>query len=276
MKDDQSIDYVWDHSGKSQSDRFSGHLKTMTSLESIQAIKKDMLERLCVRQGDRVLDVGCGQGDDVLAIADKVGTSGLVVGLDHNKAMIDEANTKKEWQGEHIKMEFGDIHKIPYEDGFFDSCRADRVLQHVNDQEQVLREMVRVIKPGGHLVVSDPDWDTRIIDVPCIDLVRKILPILSKSVRNHCSGRQHYGQLKRLLLDDVSISSWTTVITDSQLALKILGIDSGFKTMIKANLLEVEEVENLKLEILRQQENGQFFAAVTSFTVSGTKVLRER
>ena len=124
---------------------------------------------LNLRQGDRVFDLGCGRGVDLQAIAEVVTTNGMVYGLDNSSAMVSEANSLHQ-NTENITIHLADGERLPFDDNYFDGGRGIRVLQHVESPESVLREMQRVIKSGGKIVLLDPDWQSLSI-VPTGSLV---------------------------------------------------------------------------------------------------------
>jgi len=156
-------------------DYFVRFLDAACASASVQAYKRRLLELLDPRGGQRVLDVGCGTGDDVREMAKLVGAGGLVVGIDNSQAMIGVA-----WQratGTNLAVEFhvGEALALPFEAGRFDSCLADRSLMHVPDAARALAEMTRVTKPGGRIAVYEVDFETLVIDVDDRVLARKIV-----------------------------------------------------------------------------------------------------
>ncbi len=87
------------------------------------------------------MDLGCGPGDDGRILAQMVGSTGRVVGVDSSGAIITEA--RKGAEGLTLPVEYivGDAHRLDFAGSTFDGCRAERVFQHVENPRQVLREM---------------------------------------------------------------------------------------------------------------------------------------
>ena len=102
-----------------------------------------------VRPGDRVLDACCGTGD--LAIAAQRRGAGTVVGLDFSQRMLDRAARKSQ------KVEWvrGDLLALPFEPASFDAATVGFGVRNVVDLEQALRELRRVLRPGGRLAILE-------------------------------------------------------------------------------------------------------------------------
>src|SRR5262249_24707345 len=122
---------------------------------SIQAIKRQMLALGPVGKGDRVLDVGCGIGIEAARLAQRAGPAGRVVGIDANAALIAEACRRAAGAGASVEYAVMDARRLEFPDGAFDLCRAERVLRYIEQPERAVREMARVVRPGGRVVAFD-------------------------------------------------------------------------------------------------------------------------
>ena len=103
-----------------------------------------------IGQGQRVIDVACGTGVLALAALDRVGSQGEVVGLDPNADMLSVARSKSS----RILWREGRAEKIPFADGSFDVAVSQFGMMFFEDRTAALREMMRVLKPGGRLAVA--------------------------------------------------------------------------------------------------------------------------
>lgn len=119
-----------------------------------------------VERGHCVLDLGCGAGLDLLIAAGKVGPEGRVIGLDASPEMLARARANAEKAGfaDRIELVRGAIEAPPVADASVDWVISNCVLNLASDKAKVLAEIVRMLKPGGSILVSDlvveelPDW----------------------------------------------------------------------------------------------------------------------
>lgn len=116
--------------------------------------KREMIELAAGKPVERALDLCCGTGDVTFALARR----GLeVVGLDFSEPMLAVANHRLETRKESGQVKFlrGDAQQIPFPDGSFDLVTISYGLRNLADWEKGLREMLRVAKPGGRVLVLD-------------------------------------------------------------------------------------------------------------------------
>jgi ubiquinone/menaquinone biosynthesis C-methylase UbiE len=118
----------------------------------------DALEQALLREligspaGLRILDVGCGDGVLAAALA---GGGGNMTGVDADPQMLAAARARAEATGLAVVFVEGDIHALPFPDATFDVVVAVTVLCFVPDAEHAVREMARVLRPGGRMVIGE-------------------------------------------------------------------------------------------------------------------------
>jgi SAM-dependent methyltransferase len=109
-----------------------------------------------LRVGERVVDVGCGGGIDCLIAARMVGASGHVIGVDMTPAMLAKAAASALASGlPSVEFREGFGETLPVEDEWADVVISNGVLNLMPDKDAALREMARVLKPGGRLQIGD-------------------------------------------------------------------------------------------------------------------------
>ena len=106
-----------------------------------------------VREGDCVLDAACGTGD--LAIADLKAGAGRVTGLDFSEKMLERARLKSPIRKEALEWVQGDMLALPFADETFDAATVGFGVRNVDDLELGLRELRRVLRPGGRLAILE-------------------------------------------------------------------------------------------------------------------------
>lgn len=110
-----------------------------------------------MREGEAVLDLGCGAGIDLLLAAKKVGPGGRVIGVDMTEEMLAKArvNLKAAGVEAYAEVRQGIIEELPVEDGSVDWVISNCVINLSPEKSRVFAEIARVLKPGGRMLVSD-------------------------------------------------------------------------------------------------------------------------
>jgi ubiquinone/menaquinone biosynthesis C-methylase UbiE len=177
-----------------------------------------------VAEGQHILDVGCGPGIDTVALGHLVGPEGKVEGVDRDPQMLSAANEYAATAGvmEWVTHRSADAAALPFADGAFDACRSERLFQHLLHPEVVLGEMVRIVKPGGWVVVVDTDWGTSQTNTPDPHFERRLMAFAAEHrLNNPYSGRRLYGMFRQARLIEVTAEPYLFGITDFGLAMHV-------------------------------------------------------
>jgi arsenite methyltransferase len=109
-----------------------------------------------IKKGDVVIDLGSGAGNDAFIARHETGETGKVIGIDFTPAMVERARKNAEVRGfNNVEFRQGDIEKMPVTANVADVIVSNCVLNLVPNKDGVIKEIYRVLKPGGHFSISD-------------------------------------------------------------------------------------------------------------------------
>lgn len=236
------------------------YLDTAANTAAGRDYKQRLLAALEVRPGQTVVDIGCGPGTDLARLADIVGTEGLVIGVDHEPPMLEEAR-RRLTDRPTVTLRLGDIHDLPLADGSVDRARVDRVLQHVTDPVRALAEIRRVLRPAGLVGLAEPDWDTLAVADEDIDTSRRFAGFVAGRVRNATVGRQLVRLCDRARLKVRSVEPITVLFREFDIADQILGLRRNTARAVEAGELAAIDTDAW----LQRLAGGPFLAGFTFY-----------
>jgi SAM-dependent methyltransferase len=244
-------------------------LDEQAALPAVQRLRATAARLLRPKFGDRLLDVGCGTGDVVRALAGLVGPGGSVVGVDPSAAMLHEARSRTHDPTLSVDYRPGDIAHLDFDTGTFDGVTCERVFQHLDSPEAALEELVRVTRTGGRIVVVDTDWGMHAIHGADPQLTRRVIECWATHAANGWSGRRLPGLFAQAGLAERTVVADTVTSTTGRLPAP------PFSTMAecaaRAGRLSDGETQTWLSQLTDADECGQFFWAVTMFAVAGTR-----
>lgn len=232
------------------------------------ALLDKYVARLKLRPSARLLEVGCGTGANLRKLARCGDFKGESVGVDQCQTFIDAAWSfaRTEGVGDRIMFQVGDAHHLDFPSGTFDAVIAHTLISHAADPALVIKEMARVVRPGGMVVVFDGDYSSLTFGYPDHDFGSRMDAALANATFNNPRIMR---DLPRLLSDFglELVAAWGDAVTE-------IGNGSYFKSfaetyvpyVIKASLLPQSEVENWMNDQQNAMEDGKFFACCNYYT----------
>ena len=148
-------------------------LEKSYQLPEIVRQRQHTLNRLSVKRGEQILDVGCGVGFLSYEIALQTGDSGRVSGIDQNSEMIRHANNRCE-SLRNTEFSEANAEDLTFPEESFDAACCTQVLLYVNDVAQVLWGIRRVLKPAGRIIIVETDWRGVVLNSDYDSITRKI------------------------------------------------------------------------------------------------------
>lgn len=243
--------------------------------KQLQNYKVMSYELMHIKPGHHVLDVGCGPAIDTIPLSQFVGNKGQVIGIDNDPEMIAIAKQKTTAaELNHIVIhETHDATRLPYADNTFDSCRIERVLQHLVDPEKAIAELIRVTKPGGHIVIADTDWGSMAYCSSIPHIEAKIHNAYRhKFALNPLMGRQLYQMMHKANLVNVKTHPLIFLSHDYHMMNYMMLLESKLKIVgLEGGYFNQEEYDQFIVDLKKLDAEGNFFGYICGFITVGQK-----
>ena len=242
--------------------------------ERKQARYRRLFGMLGLRIGSRVLEVGCGAGGALRFLAEEVHCLDLVVGVDPSRLAVAEARRITSRGGRngspHPIFLAMDGRCLGFEDEAFDAVFCSRVLVHAYEPESIIREMIRVLRPGGRLLLVEPDRDGTLSSIAC-DEVNRVFWSHRRSV-NPRIGRRLFPMLRDLGLSvehvepsfNVSLhppSDEHVAELERQLAMR----EGEWWSLVESGRVSVEQFSAFVAGMRRARDTGVFLRSDLEF-----------
>lgn len=232
-------------------------------------LKARSIESLSIAAGDRVADVGCGTGEDVAAMC--AGASGVFgVGLDLSSRNVVEARRRHKREG--IAFVVADGHALPIADGSLDGCRVERTLQHVAAPALVVTEIARALRPGGRVVVCEPDWSSCALAGADETVSGAVLAHwINGRTANPSIGRNLPRLLDRGRLDEAGLRSEAVIYRSLDEAVMAVPFSRAATEAAASGLVSQQEADAWIEHLESASEHREFVFTVPLFTAVGIK-----
>jgi ubiquinone/menaquinone biosynthesis C-methylase UbiE len=259
----------WAHiDADSETEEFVEVLDEAAAREGYIEVKLQRHELLDLSPGDRVLDVGCGQGVDVRLLSSRVGPEWEVVGVDISEKMLDAARERTEHTS-NVRFESGDVMDLSFADDSFDAVQCERVLVHTDAPEQALSELARVTRPGGRVGVTEPDLGSILIETPGGQSMDELNPAYAVH-KQPLLGRRLFRLVREAGWTNIDVDLNAEHVPNFEFAAQALMLEEWLDAMASAREIPRSEADEW-LEGCRQASDEElFFGAGMLFTVVGT------
>ena len=239
-----------------------------------QSVNAAFINAVNPRRNERLLEVGCGSGVLCRLAAKELDQTGNITGIDIAFAFLQAGRKMVLHPGSAPPIDFsaGRAENLPFVDRSFDTVFTARLLLHVVDPEKVVNEMVRVVKPGGRVVLMDWDFDTVAVDHANRELTRRLIHWRTDHLGgNNWSGRKLFGYLAHAGLTDLKISPMVSVARSEQDSLT-QSLWNAARIARDQNIFTGGEYETWTGELQAAMKAGHFNASIVYFIVSGGRI----
>ena len=198
-------------------DRIANRYDTLNRIISLgidRSWRRRTVKAMQLESGDRVLDLATGTADLALEIARREGVE--VVGSDPSTQMLAVGRRKVERKGlvDRVRLETGDAQELPYEENSFDACCMAFGIRNVPDRAKALREMARVVRPGGRVAILELGEPRSGVLGPLARFhIRQVVPTLGAIL----SGSREYRYLQRSIAAFPTPEDFAEVMTSAGL-----------------------------------------------------------
>lgn len=227
--------------------------------------REDFLRALDPQPGERVLDVGSGPGFLAAAIADAVGSAGVVHGVDISEPLLAVARAhcaERPW----VEFRHADARQLPFPDREFDAAICTQVLEFVPDVDAALAEIHRVIRPAGRVVIVDTDWDSIVWHSPNPERMNRVLAAWEQHAANSYLPRTMSNQLRRAGFEveaERIIPLFNPAYHPNTYSNRI--IDSIVQFVAGKNGIVRAEAETWARELRQAGEQGEYFFSLNRY-----------
>lgn len=235
-----------------------------------QPTHTDLLEPLELAIGQRVLDYGCGPGFMSEGMANIVGLSGHVFGVDLNQAFVNKAN-KRVRSLDHISFHPMQNNRVPLEDGSVDRILCKNVLEYVPSLRDTLAELARVLRPDGRFLVIDSDWKFMFVEPWGYDKTARFFEAASIAFKTPEIGRRLRYEMSENF-DNIEVRISAGIDTDGGSFSVLQNMASYISEFSK---LPRSEIDELLEEAQRAIETGDYMFCLPQFLITGTSAKHE-
>jgi SAM-dependent methyltransferase len=236
----------------------------------LQEQKQQSMESLHLAPGMAVLEVGCGLGLDAETLAARVGPAGRVVGIDASHDLIAAARQRTAVLDLSLEFAVGDAHALGFPDSF-DAARTDRVLQHLSDPAKAVREMARVVRPGGRLAVLEPDWESVAVGGVDRAIARALVRYKADVAIAHGTvGRDVRGLLVEAGCEEVMARQGAITFGSLEFAERVMSLRASLDGAVRQGWVDAARAETWWDALKDLDQAGKFFAAMSGIVASAT------
>lgn len=234
---------------------------------------REYLDAMAIDSAKSVLDLGCGTGVATRAIGRRPGFSGRVTGIDLSSNLIASATRLAGEEGLASTVEFrvGDSHSLELRDASFDAVVAHTLFSHLDDPSAVLKEIVRIVKPGGKVAIFDGDYASMTFEADDPDKAKAHDEMIINAV---VTNPRVMRQMPRLLREAglQLVAAFSYVVADVGRAdFWESAIKSFVRLLPKAGAMTEGEAAEWAAAMLRRSEQGTFFGASNYYSYVATK-----
>ena len=273
MKKHNEFLFSWDDFGgldaSAQFAFFKGSLEAMDAQVCNQETQTKIVNRMDLQPGQKVLEAGCGLGRRAQLIAQKTNYQVEVTAIDKSEKTL--ALAKKLASATNLIYQQVDVESLPFASDYFDVVTADRLLICFKDPLPALKEMYRVLKPGGKLVVTDFD-PASIFIAPADEKMHQVfMDIYMPSFSNRFIGRSLPALLQKIGIKNFNVEVNASYERSFSHLERIIPVQQVLDGGVRAGYLFKEKADQWLVDLRQASNGGTFLYAISMISVFGQK-----
>jgi arsenite methyltransferase len=252
-------------------EKISRQLEANYSRRDFQRRRQLVKDAVRAEPGERILDVGCGPGFYVSELLDKVGSTGMVVGIDISADMLAMATRRCEGH-DNVAFHQASATSLPVDGSSFDAAISVQVLEFVEDVDAALGELNRALRPGGRLVLWDVDWSTVSWHSELPDRMSHLLRVWDGHLSHPSLPRTLAARLRSAGFEGIGVDAHAftaTEYTQESYAVSILPAIARYVTGREG--ITEEEARSWASEQHALGQLGKFFFTCVQFSFTATR-----
>jgi ubiquinone/menaquinone biosynthesis C-methylase UbiE len=237
-----------------------------------------LMNLLQPRPGERILDVGCGRGQAVIYLAQRVGPQGRVIGVDIQEGHVATAEEVLQEKGlTQAQVMVADAAHLPFADGSFDAVLCVNVLEAVPDRLRALSEMRRVLRPGGRALVAHDDHESQVYVCEDRSLCRRVVQAYSEARFESyaCSegqmGRRLWALFRRARFQHPELHVLPLVETDYSPPHMGWSLSQFSADLVAESVLTEQDLERWRSDLAERAAQGEYLYAINLYVCFGYK-----
>lgn len=261
----------WTHVDQTTDPSFYAKLLQATRAEELERARTDpaaVFGALGLRPGLRLLDVGCGTGDYLRVMAPLV-APGQAIGIDLSAELVKRAELLSWGEQPNMSFQVADVYDLPFADASFERVTATQVMVHLSHPWTAIRELRRVVVPGGRLAIAEWDWDSTCLAVTDRDLGRRFTHLLCDQMNNGLIARELASELVGHGFIDVDVVPQVRILRTLGAAHEWL-IRPAIAEFVRTGALTEAEGNRLLDDLHERDATGRYFLARNYYVTVAT------
>lgn len=250
-------------------DFFVSCLGEVFEIDEVREIKERAIKRSTAKNGDKILELGCGLGHDAEIFGKIVGDKGSVIAIDVSRKMLEKAKDRSTQKN--VQYILGDFDELELEDESFDVCYADRVLVSQMDVNKTMNKIFHKLKKGGKICITDCDFGSILFYPHDNEIMPILLQRLKDITRHPIMGRELVAYFQKAGFKDIQIYPEPYIMRSYEKLIKIVDVTRILNDLHHLGKLTLEQVKRQNSAFHEAEEKNQFIYAIMFFTATGIK-----